>query len=457
MFGKATVLDGLALPACRAKARQKCWSYRTGILGHNVKRVLQLPAYRRLLGAYTLNELAWAIGSLVLSFLVYRRTGSAIGAAAFYLCAQFVPALASPLVVARLDQLRARKVLPLLYALESVAFLGLAFIASRFSLAPLLILATADGIIALTARSLARATTVSVTAEAGLLREGNALANSLFSICFMAGPVIGAAVVVAGGTSAALLANSGLFALIAVTLATAKGLPGPVPDRAPAAGRVRAALAHARERPRIRALLGLQAAALLFFTISIPVEVIYAQQSLHAGAAGYGVLLSAWGAGAVAGSTIYMRWRGLPVRLLIAIGAGLLGVGFLVMSMAPGLAVAVIGSAIAGIGNGIEAVSARTAMQEEVEAHWMALMMSFNESLSQFVPGIGILLGGTIAALASPRAALATAGIGALAIMAAVWVVLAPIARRAPVAAEPLGRDCPPPRRPSPSSAARQV
>lgn len=44
----------------------------------------------------------------------------------------------------------------------------------------------------------------------------------------------------------------------------------------------------------------------------------------------------------------------------------------------------------------------------------MTLMMSFSESLAEAVPGLGILLGGAVATLASPRAALASAGAGAL-------------------------------------------
>jgi hypothetical protein len=55
----------------------------------------------------------------------------------------------------------------------------------------------------------------------------------------------------------------------------------------------------------------------------------------------------------------------------------------------------------------------------------MALMMSLQESLFQSVPGAGILIGGTITALGSPRAALAVAGVGSLAVTAAIWVVLA--------------------------------
>ena len=89
----------------------------------------------------------------------------------------------------------------------------------------MLALTIVDGVLALTARPLARAATVGVTAPVGLLREGNALTNASFSLCYMVGPAIGAVVVVAGGTMAALFVNSALFALIAMTVVTARGCP----------------------------------------------------------------------------------------------------------------------------------------------------------------------------------------------------------------------------------------
>src|ERR1700722_6851736 len=94
-----------------------------------VRQVLKLTAYRRLLVAYTLNELGWSVGSLALAVLVYRRTGSAVGAMAFFLCSQFVPALFAPALIARLDRRPPRVVLPALYALEAVAFATLALVA----------------------------------------------------------------------------------------------------------------------------------------------------------------------------------------------------------------------------------------------------------------------------------------------------------------------------------------
>jgi MFS family permease len=96
------------------------------------------------------------------------------------------------------------------------------------------------------------------------------------------------------------------------------------------------------------------------------------------------------------------------------------------MAAAPSLALAIVGSALGGVGNGVEGVAVRTALQERVHQRWMALMMSLNDSLFQASPGPGILLGGAIAALAGPRAAFAVGGVGALAIAA-----LAPIVMRA--------------------------
>ena len=107
-------------------------------------------------------------------------------------------------------------------------------------------------------------------------------------------------------------------------------------------------------------------------------------------------------------------------------GAASLGIGFVVMAVAPTLAVAVVGAALAGVGNGLEVVAARTALQEATEEGWMALMMSLNESMFQLVPGAGILLGGAITALASPRAALAVAGVGSLLVTVLAWIALAP-------------------------------
>jgi predicted MFS family arabinose efflux permease len=316
-------------------------------------------------------------------------------------------------------------VLVSLYSLEAVAFGVLGWLAHRFSLAPVLVVAFLDGVLAVTARALARATTVAVLTPAGLLREGNAVTNASFSICLTAGPAIGGVIVATGGTAAALFANCGLFAAISVELATASLPPAPA-ERAPTAGRLRAALDHARKNVQIRNLLSVQAAGLVFFTMSVPVLVVLVQHTLHGDASAYGGVLSAWGGGAVVGSIAFAAWRRRPMRILIAASAVFVGLGYLVLAGAPTLAIAIVGAIFGGVGNGLEQTSARTALQEVVDEGWMGMMMSLSESVDQATPGVGILLGGAITALASPRTAFAVAGVGALVIAPVALIALRP-------------------------------
>ena len=110
-----------------------------------------------------------------------------------------------------------------------------------------------------------------------------------------------------------------------------------------------------------------------------------------------------------------------------------IGVGFLVMAVAPTLLVAIVGAVVGGVGNGIEAVAERTVLQERVEQQWLALTLSLNESIFQALPGLGFVLGGAVAAIAGPRVALAVGGLGAVIVGA-----LAPAALRANRAGEPL-------------------
>jgi hypothetical protein len=391
-----------------------------------MKRLLHIPSYRRLVLAYGLNELAWSVGVLALSVLVYRRTGSALGATAFFFCSQVVPGLISPVLVSRVDQRPPRRVLPVLYALEAVLFGVLAWLTARFSLGAVLALVVVDGGVAIVARTLSRSASVEVLRPLDLLPEGNALTNVVFSVCFMAGPAIGGVVVAAGGTVAALLINCGLFAAIAVVLATARSLPRGVAEPEPTKGRVRTALGYVRRNTALRWMLTLQAGGAIAFAMSIPVEVVLASRTLHAGPGGYAALMSSWGAGAVLGSATYARWRRRPALVLMVGSAVAMSLGFALMASAPSIVPAAIGAALGGIGNGGGLMAAKTLVQEYTPQRWMAMVTSLTESISTIMPGVGIVLGGALTALVSPRLALAVASAGTFAYAVIASAVLRP-------------------------------
>jgi MFS family permease len=408
-----------------------------------LKSLLRAPSFVSLMLAYSLNELAWSVGTLALAFLVYERTGSALGSTGFFLVSQVVPGFVGPLLIPRLERLSPRRTLPVLYWLEGVLFAVLAWMTSRFALAPVLVLVLIDGVVALTARSLAGAVRADILKPLGLLHEGNALANTVFSVCFLVGPLIGGAVVAFGGTVAALLANCGLFALIGTALALT-ALPAHA-EHAPASpkGRLRAGIAHVRSDPLLRNLLSLQGVGVVFFTISTPVEVVFAEHTLRVGADGYGAIVAAWGGGAVLGSIIYARWGRADIRILMTGGSLAIAAGLGVLAVAPDLIVALVGAALAGIANGVLSTAFMTETQDRTPKDWMALVTTLLQSIRQISPGIGILIGGVLASAGSSRLAFAVAGVGCLLFAVATFVLLSPGRRVAGAAhrALPLSAD----------------
>jgi MFS family permease len=69
-------------------------------------------------------------------------------------------------------------------------------------------------------------------------------------------------------------------------------------------------------------------------------------------------------------------------------------------------------------------VSTISAVQEMTVAGMQARVMSVLESIGAAMPGLGFIVGGVIAATASPRAAFLIAGLGVFAIVAIVAPIL---------------------------------
>src|SRR3954447_21934618 len=208
----------------------------------------RVVAFRRLAVSYGLHEFGDNFALIALAVLVFDGTGSALATAGLFVAAKFVPAFVAPAVIARTDRLATRTVLPVLYVAEAVTFAALAVIAaSGFSLGAVLALAFLDGTIALTARGLSRAAVAAVLGPSGALRAGNALLNVIFSITSAAGPVVAGIVVATTSTAAALGIDAASFAVVALLLATARGLPAArVEPAQPWLARLRAGIAYVR-------------------------------------------------------------------------------------------------------------------------------------------------------------------------------------------------------------------
>ncbi len=161
-----------------------------------------------------------------------------------------------------------------------------------------------------------------------------------------------------------------------------------------------------------------QALAFIFFALVIPIEVVFAKDTLDAGDAGYGALLASWGAGMLLGSVLFAAMGKVGLRALLVFSTAAIGAAYLATAVSPTLALACAASVVGGLGNGIQWIALVTAVQELTRAAYQARVLSLLEALASAMPGVGFLLGGVIAAIFEPRLSYAVAGAGVVAILA---------------------------------------
>jgi MFS family permease len=386
--------------------------------------------FGRLLTSYTVNELGDSVGIVALALLVYDRTHGVAQTAGLFIAAKFIPALIAPAVTARIDQLPLRRTLPLVYVAEAAAFGALALLSTGddLLLAAVLALALIDGTLALTGRGLTRGAVAALLQPANMLREGNALMNVGFAVASVGGAALAGVLVGATSLATALYVDAASFLIIAALLAATSGLPEVEVERQPFKERFSAGLEYARRNRVVRLLLSGEALALALFTLVVPVEVIYARESLETDSAGYGILLASWGAGIVVGSLLYLRVKNRPAWTLIIASTLAIGIAYIGMALAQTLAVACAVSIVGGAGNGIQWIAVMTALQERTPTDYQARITGLMESLGAAMPGVGYLLGAAIVAVADPRAAFAAAGCGLLVLVAGVLPLRARLA-----------------------------
>jgi len=382
-------------------------------LTHPLKR----PQFRRLAASYVINELGDWMGIVALSLLVFDQTGSAVATTGLFFGTRFVPALLAPILVSRLEQPPARSTLSLLYCGEAAVFGVLALLGGdNFSLAAVIAIAAIDGTLALTSASLTRAVVAALLEPSGELRTGNAVLNVALTICAALGPAMAGLIAAGFGVQTALLLDAISFYVIAWVIWTAGPLPRANAEEGHTRERIRAGIAYLREQATLRRLLIAQGAAFIFFATVIPIEVVYAKETLGTSDSGYGIMLASWGGGMVLGSIIFAVARRVSLPILLFFSTLAVGAGYLGLAAAPTLAAACLASIVGGAGNGVQWVSVISAVQELTVQNMQARIMSVLWSIGAAMPGIGYALGAVVAVAFEPRTTFLVAGLGVVAI-----------------------------------------
>jgi len=398
--------------------------------------VLGSARVRRIVLAYTINRLGTWFGYIALSLAVYAHTHSALAVAALLIAAEAVPAVVVPLVVARVEASTRRAGLSALYAFEAATAAALGFLLMSFWLPAILLIAIADGAAALAAAGLLRAAAARAAREAreadpsgngagaeddaaAAEHDVNAALNIAFSLTFVLGPGLAGLLVAATSASVALFLDAGTFLACGLMLLDLSPRVEPQEGGEGVRERIRDAWAHINSMPVLRALLIAEGIALVFFAADAAIEVPYATVTLNAGDGGYGLILTVWGIGTGVGSLVFARAVHRALGAMLSGGALAVGLAYIGFAIAPTLALACVASLLGGVGNGVQWASLVSAVQQMTPSRLHGQLMGAAESIAAVCPAAGLLLGGGLVALSSPRSAFLVVGIGATVMTAA--------------------------------------
>ncbi|MGZ5325931.1 MAG: MFS transporter [Solirubrobacterales bacterium] len=228
------------------------------------------------------------------------------------------------------------------------------------------------------------------------------------------GPAIAGVLIATVGIAPCFGVNALTFLVMIAALATMDLValrPAAIAPREP--GAVRAGLRYVRATPALLIPLGLMAlVGTLGFNFQVVLPLV-ARISFDGGASAYAVLVSAMGAGAVAGALLNGARGSATPALLVGAAAGF-GALALVAAGAPSLALEAVALVPLGAASVTLAASINSALQLASEPSMRGRVMALYSVVFLGSTPIGAPLAGWLSQAVDPRAALAMAGVSGL-------------------------------------------
>lgn len=289
--------------------------------GATYREVLREHDARALIGASAASQLGdWLYNAALLAY-VYSATGSAAWLAVATIARLLPYVLLGPFGGAVADRYPRRTVLLAGDLLRLAAMLMLAAVVALDG--PVLV------VIALTMLASAAGSAERPAAMAllprlvGELRIGvaNALLHTVQGVGIVVGPAIGALLLAIGPDYGPFLANGATFGVSAILIATIRRRDAPVVTAAGTASHIREGLHALREAPQAIWLMVVAGMVALTYGAQSVQLVVYANDVLDLGEGGYGLLLTAFGAGGVLSTTYSGRLASRAKVTAAVIGA----------------------------------------------------------------------------------------------------------------------------------------
>jgi MFS family permease len=259
------------------------------------------------------------------------------------------------------------------------------------------------------------AITPTVARSPAELTAANAVASTLESIGYFAGPALAGLLLAVASPGVVFFLTAGTFTVAALVISRVRAPGRPeskeASDRTSVVGEALVGFRTVGGDSRLRILLGLFSAQTLVAGALTVLIVVLAFESLDLGEAGVGYLNSAIGVGALVGSVAALSLAGMP-RLGPAFICGILlwSVPLVIVGLIPEVALAVVLLAVVGAGNSLVDVATFTLIQRAVPDEVLARVFGVIQFLWIATFGLGGVLVVPLIDWLGPDRALVVAG-----------------------------------------------
>jgi MFS family permease len=392
------------------------------------REILRVPDARALIGASAVSQLGdWLYNAVLLGY-VYAATGSAgwVGAATIFRLLPYV--LLIPVGGMLADRYDKRTVLLLGDTVRCVLMLGLAVVVGWEGPVVLVIALTMLSTAAGSAERPAAMALLPRLVGESRLGPANALLHTVQEIGVVLGPAIGAALLLVAPDYAAFLVNAGSFAFSAGLISGIRrgAGRGAATDARGAGQQFRHGLRTAWSTRFVMPLILVVAAAELVYGAQTVQLVVYADEELGLGAAGYGWLLAASGVGGVLSAVVNGRLAASTrVSVIVISTAALYCATQLVYAATDVFALALLVTVVGGAGFVACEVVGETALARVVPEDVLGRVLGVMAGVSVAMLLAGAALAPVLINVASLATSLVVLGVAPLVVVFASRAALA--------------------------------
>jgi MFS family permease len=401
--------------------------------------LLRQPHSRRFFIAHLQSQLGTGAAYVALLLIAYQRLHQG-WAIALVLLADVLPGIAlSAPFGALADRLPRARVAVTAQLVSAAAFLALTLVSSFPATVALALVA---GVGSAMLRPAIGAALPELVAE-DQRSAGTALYGAICNVGMTAGPAVTALLLLFSTPALVLAINAGTF-LVAAALLCRLPLGGGGRE-AESQGEeslwaaTRAGVAAARRTPGIVSLLVIGSAALCAGAVINVAEPILATGPLHAGQAGYAILVALYGCGLVAGSLLSSRLgtRVPQLRRVWLAGNALCAVGMIGSAAAPSLALAGLTFALTGVANALICNPEVRLFQELSPGPVLGRVFGLRDTGANIAMLVAFVGGGLLLSLVGTRALFAGGGVALFVLTLVAMVTFKPHRTEAPAESEP--------------------